>query len=164
MYVKYYFGRLPCKNRTASGDFLSAKMRSTEKSVFLDDFLQTRRMMYWTACYCAPLLFLRRQIGYLCVKQPATYGIQFWLFAFNYLDLPLVKMLCTLKPYFIVQILVNVNAVVCHTTSERLPKDAWKDGFKAIDSTITNGYAPERSWKRAKKPPFRYLVIMIGIP
>ena len=30
------------KKRTASGDFLSAKMRSTEKSVFLDDFLQTR--------------------------------------------------------------------------------------------------------------------------
>ena len=26
---KYYFGRLPCKNRTANGDFLSAKMRST---------------------------------------------------------------------------------------------------------------------------------------
>ena len=40
--VEYYFGRLPCKNRTASGDFLSAKMHSTEKSVFLDDFLQTR--------------------------------------------------------------------------------------------------------------------------
>ena len=101
MYVEYYFGRLPCKNRTASGDFLSAKMHSTEKSVFLDDFLQTRRMLYWTACYCASLLFLRRQIGYLCVKQPATYGIQFWLFAFNYLDLPLVKMLCTLKPYLL---------------------------------------------------------------
>ena len=29
MYVKYYFGRLPCKNRTANGFFLSAKMRST---------------------------------------------------------------------------------------------------------------------------------------
>ena len=101
MYVEYYFGRLPCKNRTASGDFLSAKMRSTEKSVFLDVFLRAQRMPYWTVRNCASLLFLRRQIGYLCVKQPATYGILFWLFAFNYLDLPLVKMLRTLKPYLL---------------------------------------------------------------
>ena len=33
------------------------------------------------------LLFVRRKIGYLDVKQPSTYGIQFRLFAFNYLDL-----------------------------------------------------------------------------
>ena len=39
-YVEYDFGRLPCKNRTASGDFFSAKMHSTEKSVFFDDFLR----------------------------------------------------------------------------------------------------------------------------
>ena len=40
--MAYSSGRLPCKNRTASGDFLSVKMRSNEKCVFIDDFLQTR--------------------------------------------------------------------------------------------------------------------------
>ena len=38
------------KTLAASGDFLSAKMHSTEKSVFLDDFLQTREMMYLPYC------------------------------------------------------------------------------------------------------------------
>ena len=44
--------------------------------------------------------------------------------------LPLIISICRrknamhLKAVFIVQILVNANAVVCHTTSERLPKDA----------------------------------------
>ena len=38
--VKYNFGRLPCKNRTASGDFLSAKTLCAVKSVFLDIFLR----------------------------------------------------------------------------------------------------------------------------
>ena len=33
-----------------------------------------------------------------------------------------------------------------------------------MDSTITNGYAPERSRKKAKKSHFRELVMTIGIP
>ena len=72
------------------------------------------------------LLFLRRQIGYLCVKQPATYGIQFWLFAFNYLDLPLVKMLRTLKPYLLcrfwqtrTQLYAILQANVCRKMPEK---------------------------------------------
>ena len=44
-------------------------------------------MLYRTVCDCTSLLFVRRKIGYLGVKQPSTYGILFRLFAFNYLDL-----------------------------------------------------------------------------
>ena len=62
MYVEYYFGRLPCKNRTASGDFLSAKMRSTEKSVFLDDFSQAREQLYWAELGLNRIKFKRRKI------------------------------------------------------------------------------------------------------
>ena len=63
--------------------------------------------------------------------KSATYALNnLQRMAYCFGCLPLIISICRrknamhLKAVFIVQILVNVNAVVCHTASERLPKDA----------------------------------------
>ena len=63
--------------------------------------------------------------------KSATYALNnLQRMAYCFGCLPLIISICRrknamhLKAVFMVQILVNVNAVVCHTASERLPKDA----------------------------------------
>ena len=107
-------------------------------------------MLYRTACDCTSLLFVRRKIGYLGVKQPSTYG------AYCFGCLPLITSIYRrtnarhLKAVFCVQILTNTNEAVCHTASEYLPKNARKTALRQQISATVNGYARTVAKKREK--------------
>ena len=117
--VKYDFGRLPCKNRTATRRFLLRKNAKHRKE---------RIFCEREGCCTKPFAIALRCC--LCGAKSVTYALNnLQRMAYCFGCLPLITSIYRrtnarhLKAVFYVQILANTNEVVCHTASECLPKD-----------------------------------------
>ena len=121
--VKYDFGRLPCKNQTATRRFLLRKNAKHRKErIFLMIFCERE------GCCTKP--FAIALCCCLCGAKSVTYALNnLQRMAYCFGCLPLITSIYRrtnarhLKAVFYVQILANTNEVVCHTASECLPKD-----------------------------------------
>ena len=93
----------------------------------------------------------------LCGAKSVTYALNnLQRMAYCFGCLPLITSIYRrtnarhLKAVFYVQILANMNEVVCHTASECLPKDVRRTDLRQQISAIVNGYARAVTKRREK--------------